>query len=155
MNQSGPWGPTSPPIANSTIADVRAPRVGEGSQVTFTFPIHQPEGELSDFQVGVRASVLKRCRERLRKLATHQSQWGDLLLGMSTLAAGAFLSALTGDVSLSSWRGVLFYCLSPVVAVGTGVAFIFLRKSSSGSVAELTRVLLEDLPDPDHTKAVV
>lgn len=154
MSQEPVWLPDPPPITPATVADVRAPQAGEGSQVTYTYPIRQPERDLNDFQVGVRASVLKRCRDRLSSASAPTFPLGDVLLGVATLTAGAFLGALISDVSLDSWRGVLFYVLSPIVATGAGVAFAFVRTSHGRSCQEVARDVLDELPDPEQTKEI-
>lgn len=154
MSQEPGWLPDPPPITPATVADVRAPLTSEGSQVTYTYPIRQPERDLSDFQVGVRASVLKRCRSRLSSASAPTIPLGDLLLGVATLTAGAFLGALISNVPLDSWRGVLFYILSPIVAAGTGVAFAFVRTSHGRQCYEVARDVLDELPDPEQTKEI-
>lgn len=154
MSQESNWLPDPPPVTRAPVADVHAPQAGEGNQVTYTYPIRQPERDLNDFQVGVRASVLKRCRSRLSSASGSTFPLADLLLGVATLTAGAFLSALVSDVCLDSWRGKLFYIISPIVAVGTGVAFVFVRKSYDRSCHEAARDVLDDLPDPEQTKEV-
>jgi hypothetical protein len=154
MSQEPAWLPEPPPVTSATAADVRAPRAGEGSQVTYTYPIRQPERDLNDFQVGVRASVLERCRSRLSSVSAPTFPLGDLLLGAATLFAGAFLSALMSGVCLASWRGVLFYILSPIIATGTGVAFAFVRTSYGRSCHEAVKNVLDELPNPEHTKEI-
>lgn len=143
--------PAAAPVVAQPAADVKAPQVGEGSQVTYTYPIRQPEEDFNDFQVGVRASLLKRCRERLRAVTKEPFPLPELLLGVSTLTIGATLSAVISGVSLNSWRGVLFFVTMPAVAVGSGVAYGMLRRFNQRAARQLAENILADLPDPDRS----
>jgi hypothetical protein len=133
------------------MAKPNDPKVGEGSQVTYTFPIRQPAEDFNDFQVGIRASVLRRSRARLESIGDQRFPFSELLLGVSTLAAGGSFSAIVSGVSLSSWRGVLFFVLFPVIAVGCGVAYGMLRHFTPRATQQVAVSVLEDLPDPERT----
>ena len=74
-----------------------------------------------------------------------------MLLGGSTLAAGASLSALISDVCLDSENGILFFVIMPMVAVGCGVAYFMLRREGSRTASHLAEETLQDLPDPEKT----
>jgi hypothetical protein len=143
--------PAPAPVAAQPAADIRAPQVGEGNQVTYTYPIRQPEEDFNDFQVGVRASVLKRCRVRLQTIVAQGFSLQEIMLGISTLTAGGALSALISGVELGSWRGVVFFVILPMVAVGSGVGHWMLRRSDLRSTAHLAQEILNDLPDPDRS----
>lgn len=143
--------PAPAPVAAQPAADVRAPQVGEGNQVTYTYPIRQPEEDFNDFQVGVRASLLKRCRVRLQAIAAQGFPLPEVLLGISTLTAGAALSAVISGVPLGSWRGVVFFVILPMVAAGSGVAYVMLRRFGLRSTEHLAEEILNDLPDPDRS----
>lgn len=101
-----PQFPAAAPVVGQPAADVQDPQVGEGNQITYIYPSRQPEEDFNDFQVGVRASLLKRCRGRLQTVAIQGFPLPELLLGVSTLTAGAALSAVISGVQLGSWRGV-------------------------------------------------
>jgi hypothetical protein len=143
--------PAAAPVVGQPAADVHAPQVGEGNQVTYTYPIRQPEEDFNDFQVGVRASLLKRCRGRLQTVATQGFPLPELLLGVSTLTAGAALSAVISGVQLGSWRGVVFFVILPMIAVGSGVAYGMLRRFGLRATQHLAEDILNDLPDPDRS----
>ncbi len=143
--------PAPAPVAGQPAADVQAPPIGEGNQVTYTYPIRQPEEDFNDFQVGVRASLLKRCRVRLQTVAAHEFPLPELLLGTSTLTAGATLSAVISGVQLGSWRGVMFFVILPMIAVGSGVAYGMLRRFSLRATQHLAEDILNDLPDPNRS----
>lgn len=147
-NQADFPGPA--PVVERPAADVRAPRVGEGNQVTYTFPIRQPEEDFNDFQVGIRASLLRRCRGRLGAIADQGFPLSELLLGVSTLAAGGTLSAIVSGVALGSWQGALFFALLPAISVGCGVAYGMLRHFTLRATQQVAADILEDLPNPDR-----
>lgn len=146
-----PQFPAAAPVMGQPAADVQAPQVGEGNQVTYTYPIRQPEEDFNDFQVGVRASLLKRCRGRLQTVATQRFPLSELLLGVATLTAGAALSAVISRVQLGSWRGVVFFVILPMIAVGSGVAYGMLRRFGLRATHHLAEDILNDLPDPDRS----
>lgn len=76
--------------------------------------------------------------------------WAEMLLGLSSLFAGAFLSAIISGVALeANWRSVVFYIISPAVAAGCGVAFFFLRKQNQTTAKSLADHIVEFLPDVD------
>lgn len=55
--------------------------------------------------------------------------WADVMLSVASLFAGTFISAIISGISLDgSVKSVVFYILSPVIAVGCGVAFFFTRR---------------------------
>jgi len=146
-----PQFPAPAPVVGQPAADVQAPQVGEGNQVTYTYPIRQPEEDFNDFQVGVRASLLKRCRARLRTIAAQGFPLPELSLGVSTLAGGAALSAVVSGVQLGSWRGVVFFVILPMIAVGSGVAYGMLRSFGPRATQHIAEDILKDLPDPDRS----
>jgi amino acid transporter len=144
----------SPPPSSATglpAADVQAAVAG-GTVVHQAFPVRRLESELNDFFVQVRASTLNRCRSRLAKVTKARFPWHEVMLGVSSLAFGAFLGALPADLKAATFQAVVFYTLMPIVGVGSGVAFFFLRhKSGSDAVQEADEVLA-DLPDPDKAR---
>lgn len=152
MGEPNSTFPPDAPIIQQPVADVRAPRFQTGNQVTYTYPIRQPEEEFSDFQVGVRASVLKRCRTRLESIGMQCFPVHEVLLGVCTLATGGALSALVSGVQMETGRGLVFFVVLPAVAVGCGVAYGMLRHFTLQATHEIVnQILREDLPDPERT----
>jgi hypothetical protein len=76
---------------------------------------------------------------------------GEALLGVATLTAGGSLSAVISNVTLDSTLGIAFYVVSPMVAVGCGVAYGMLRATGIRTAKHLAQDVLLDLPDPDRT----
>lgn len=143
--------PTAAALTALPTADVHAPGVGAGTQVTRTYPIRQPADDWNDFQVGVWANVLRRSRHRLETVTRQRVHIGEALLGVATLTAGGSLGAVISSVRLDSSLGVAFYVVSPMVAVGCGVAYGLLRATGIRTAKHLAEDVLQDLPDPDKT----
>ena len=79
----------------------------------------------------------------------------EILLGVSTLFAGASLSALVSGISLQvEWRSILFYVISPMIAVGCFVAYLFSRKREGLSKKELAEHILEYIPEKTRKEEV-
>ncbi len=90
--------------------------------------------------------------EKLRSICERVEEpkipWPEIALGLSSLLAGAFLSALISGIALEvNLRSVFFYIISPSISAGCGVAFIFLRKQSQASAKRLADHIVEYLPD--------
>lgn len=151
MSNPEPLAPTPAPVAAGRAADVRARAVDEGTQVTRTYPVRQPVDDWNDFQVGVWANVLRRCRRRLEAISQERIQIGEALLGLATLTAGGSVSAIISGVKLDSALGVTFYIVSPMIAVGCGVAYGMLRSAGIRTARHLAEDVLQELPDPDKT----
>jgi hypothetical protein len=151
MTEPEPLNPVAPPLATQRAADVLAPAPGEGVQVTRTYPVRQPADDWNDFQVGVWANVLRRCRRRLVAVTRERVHIGEALLGLATLTGGGSLSAVIASVKLDSPLGIAFYVISPMVAVGCGVAYGMLRATGIRTARHLAEDVLLELPDPDNT----
>lgn len=148
-NQSDFPAPTS--AVEQPAADVHFPAVGGGNQTTYSYPIRHPEKEVQDFQVVIRATVLRRCRSRLESIAQHRYPKSDVLLAVFTLGVGGALSAALAGVKLPSWQGMVFFIGLPLVSVGCIVAYGMLRHFAPKSVQQLAADILEDLSNPDDS----
>ncbi len=145
------FSPPPPTAAGLPAADVQASVAGS-AVVHQAFPVRRPESELNDFVVQVRASTLTRCRSRLAKVSNARFPWHEIMLGISSLAFGAFLGALPADLKAGTYLAILFYTVMPILGVGTGVAFFFLRHKSGSDAAQEANEVLGDLPDPDKAR---
>jgi hypothetical protein len=143
--------PQEAPVTGLPAADVQAPQTGEGNQVIYTYPIHQPEEEFNDFQVGARASMLKRARKRLNLIINQSISIWEVLLCISSVSLGAVMSAIIAGIKLASWKGIMFYVVLPMVAVGTGVGGAMHRSSGSLTSKRLAREAFDNLPDPERS----
>ena len=98
----------------------------------------------------IELKTVEKIRLICEKAEEPKKPWPEILLGLSSLLAGAFLGALISGIALEmSWRSIAFYILSPSVAVGCGVAFFFMRKQNQTSAKSLADHILEYLPDVD------
>ena len=133
------------------------------SQTTIQENIDNPIGNVFEYtQTNVvryndhieSVAIDKRKIERIKKLCNQGDNKkipvADIFLGLSTLFAGAFLSALASSVPFElGWKAVVFYILSPVITTGCFVAFLFLRHDTNMSVESFSEKILEYLSDVD------
>ena len=145
---NSPTFPTAPPIASQKAADIHATDVGEKPQVSYSFPILKPGEDWNDFQILVRASVLRRTRARLTEHAKQRWPIPEILLGVATLAIGASLSAIVAEVTIGTNKGFWFFIAAPVVAVGTATAYGFLKHYNAKDNKQMAKETLDELPDP-------
>ena len=98
----------------------------------------------------IELKTVEKLRFICEKVEEPKMPWPEIFLGLSSLFAGAFLSALISGIVLeANWRSILFYIASPSVAVGCGVAFFFLRKQNQASAKSLADHIVDFLPDVD------
>jgi len=135
-------------------ADMQIMPSAQGLVMNQTYPVKQPERDKRDFIIPVRASVLDRCRCRLEEVRNPRFTWGELFFGIATSCAGAIAGALTADIQLDSPKGIVFYVILPMFAVGTFVAYLFCRTNSFSKAADIAREVLAEIPDPDKTTLV-
>ena len=141
------------PAAVAVAAAVVAPAPRDpASLVHHSFPVRQPEEDLLEFMVRVRASILRRARGKATLLAKPSFPWEEVLLAISTTATGAVLGGLTATFQAGSKMEVLFQSILPAIAVGTFVAYLFLRNISRTNSAQLARDIIENIPDPDKSR---
>lgn len=152
MPENEPFLPLPPNAVGLPAADLAAPAAPANVEYE-AYPVRKPEADLGDFKVQVRASILTRCRSKLAAVASPRFPWHEVWLGVSTLAAGGFLGALPADNIKGATRiGVLYYTILPIIAVGSFVAYLFLRRSALRDPAEAAGEVLNDLPDPEKTR---
>jgi len=89
---------------------------------------------------------------RLARVTKARFPWHEVMLGVSSLAFGAFLGALPADLQAGTRQAIAFYTLMPIVGVGSGVAFFFLRLMPGRDAAQEAKEALADLPDPDKAR---
>lgn len=149
MHDMTPPPPSATPVP---AADVKVPALGAGSVVHQAYPLRQPEEELNESLVMVRASILRRARRKLSALLTGKFPWPEVLLGLGTLSAGGPLGAVASGVPWNDSKAPFFYLLLPLVAIGAGVAYALLRHLTPQKASTIAQDILEELPDPDRTK---
>ena len=98
--------------------------------------------------VAVNLDSIKKIHSICNQIKSSDSSAGEILLGIATLFAGAFFSAIISSVPyILEWKSILFYGISPVVAVSCFIAFLLLRKNREFSNKEFADRILEYLPD--------
>lgn len=138
---------------NSTVASVSISdsETGETKKTTsYTYPVVQPEEYKNEFMISLRASDIRKVKKICSKAQKSQFPFHELLLGLSTTLIGCTLGALGSGIHLSSFAGVIFYILCPIIATGTFVSYIFIRKSSIKDINELVENVEEYIPNPDR-----
>lgn len=148
--------PPSPNVKGLPAADIHVSRKDANDRslsLSQTFPVYQSEADQNEFLVPVRASVLASCRNKLSKVAKGKAPWHELLLALCTLALGATLGAIPADIKPGTRNYFLYFTVFPVVAVGSGMAYFFLRRESIKEPAEIATDILNHLPEPKKTSA--
>ncbi len=137
---------SSLPMADAKMNPANGPGV-----TPYYYQVKQPEEDLNDFIIEVRASKLRNIRKKISQLANSSFPWHELLLGISTTALGAFFSGLLSNISLLSLQGKFVFILCPVIAMGAGVGYFFKRYVDLKIPKILAEDLLNELVDPDKT----
>lgn len=65
----------------------------------------------------------------------------ELLLSLSTAALGAFISFLTAGASFNDWKGYVGYIVMPLIVVGCGISWLFVRKMKTQDYNDLISAL--------------
>ena len=77
--------------------------------------------------------------------------WSDVFLGAASLFSGAVFSAIVSGISIeANWQCILFYIVFPSLAVGSIVAYVFMRIQIQLSIKSMAISLLELLPDSNE-----
>ena len=148
-----PFSPPHPNVEAIPTADVRLP-MGPGDYRHAAYPVKRPEEELNEFIVECRATTLMRCREKLVAIRDSSFPWHEILLAIASLTIGTSLGALSSEISYTGnpilWK--FLFMLLPVIGLGTGIAYAFLRYQNTKGTAATAREILEVLPDPNNSK---
>ncbi|OEH84281.1 hypothetical protein BHU72_10730 [Desulfuribacillus stibiiarsenatis] len=136
-------------VSSLPVADVVLKSDNSVVTTSYQYEVKQPEEDKNDFIVEVKASKLKRVREKLELLTSDRFPLYELFLGISSTCLGAFLSALASDIQLTTRKGQFLFIFCPIVAMGTGVAYLFLRYISILKPKIIATDLLVEIVDPD------
>lgn len=140
------------PQAAAAPAAVVTPQPAADSLIHQSFPVRQPEQDLEEFYVYVRASQLKQARAAADANKSQGIPWDEILLAISTTSCGAFLGALTATFEKGSKWPILFFNILPAITVGAFVAYLFMRASAKKATGHLAGKILETIPDPDKAR---
>ena len=122
--------PSPPNTTELPVAYYTAPMGSANAIVQQSFPVRQPEQDINEFIIQVRASTLIRSRRHLERIRTNKLPWHEILLALSSLSWGAVLGAIPANIPLGVWKWYFFFVFLPVVGVGTAVAYFFKRREA-------------------------
>lgn len=145
--------PPRAPVVEANASDVL--QSGKNSHSLFqpSHPIRQPENEVNEFQVLVRATVLSTVRLKLVSLRDRAGDYSDGLLAVAMLCFGGVLGALISKTSLTEpYVGKFVYIILPVLGTASIVSYFFKRGDDTANVRASAKELLELIPDPDKTE---
>jgi hypothetical protein len=153
INNGNKFFPPAPMATSIPTADITFPP--ENNNVRHAaYPVKQPEDEINEFMVEVRATKLSRCRTLLAELKEDKFPWAEFLLAVSSLAIGASLGALSSDVSYSAnallWKFLFIFL--PLVGVASLTAYFFIRNTTNKAASRIATAVLNELPDPIKSK---
>jgi hypothetical protein len=138
-------------VQSIPAADFKADLVDRIETTTLTYAVRLPQKDKNDFLVQVWASTLYRCRHKLLKVKQSHFPYGEVLLAVSTLFLGLIFGAWQAGIKIPDSDGFFFYVVSPVIAVGTMVAYFFHRHISIFEPKNIVDEVLDELPNPDDT----
>jgi hypothetical protein len=133
------------------MADAKVNSEINPSMTQYYYQVKQPEEDINDFLIEVRASKLRNIRKKVSQLTNPKFPWYELLLGVSTTALGAFFSGLLSDITLDSSQGIIVFIICPLISVGAGVGYFFKRYVDLKIPKLLAEDLLDELVDPEKT----
>lgn len=103
--------------------------------------------------IAVEEKNIQKIKEICRNAEEPHMPAAEICLSISSLFAGAFFSAIISGIQMEfSWKAIVFYILCPMIAVGCGVAFFFLRHNEQISVNTIAIRILENLPETESEK---
>ena len=136
--------------SNCTVADIKIKNTSMNTPVAvMTYVIKQPDEYAKDFIVGLRASEIRKVRKCCEEAKKNKFPWCEILLAISTSCVGCSLGAFASSVALNSLKGVFMYIISLIIATGTFVAYLFMRKTSVTDVNDLAEKVKEYIINPD------
>ncbi|MET3431461.1 tetratricopeptide (TPR) repeat protein [Herbaspirillum seropedicae] len=127
------------------IGGAALPPKKPSSEYVETLPVLEAPKELPDYVTYVKGSNLRKARAQLERLKNARFAWAELLLAVASLCLGAYLGVLPTDIQ--GVRLSFFYkTILPVVGVGAGVAYLFLRRMDIVSSRDVATDVLDRLP---------
>lgn len=126
-------------------ADIKATIEENEIYQQHTYPILPTVQDSEDYMYSIRVSTLDRWRSKINNLIKNKFPWHELLLAISTLLAGAILSALISNIKLNTDLGILFYVVLPPIFLATLVAYFFVRYNSVHSPTEQLSEVKDEL----------
>ena len=87
----------------------------------------------------VDVSLIDNIKNECKKAKETKFSFAELLLGISSLLLGAFLSAIMSQVKYElQILSVIFYTICPTLGFGCGIAYFFCRKNENDDIRKFT-----------------
>lgn len=118
---------------------------------TIEMGVFMPNDDVNDFIIQVRASLIKRIRDKLSPLCKQKFPLTEILLGVSTTLIGVVLSSIAADIKITETKGIIIFVVLPVIAAICGTSYFFVRANNVVSISKFAEDLLEEIPNPDST----
>ena len=108
-------------------------------------------GVIKEKKVMLDASRIRRIEEACKKAQEAKNSNAEIYLGVSSLLAGAFLSAIISSISYElSFLGVFFYTICPTGAVSLFVAYMMTRNNERMSLRGLAESVRQEIENTDE-----
>ncbi len=117
----------------------------------YSYAIKTPRPYITENEIKVRESVLRKVRSHLKKIDQNKIDWSDLFLALTTLSAGIIFSTLLSGVDFGSIQGKISYTAAPAVMTASLVAYIFMKRAEKDNPRQIAKECLLEIPDPDDT----
>lgn len=138
-------------VKSLPAADVSMLSIDSTITSKYVYPVKRPVEYENDFLIQVKASEIRKIRKKLNEKDQCNFPFHEVLLGVSSITFGAFISALITGVELNfSIVSIVAYIVCPVITAGTFVAYYFNRKINNNSIEALVETILDLLVDPDN-----
>lgn len=118
---------------------------------TIKMEVVRPNDDENDFIIQVRASLLKRIRDKLSPLCKQKFPLTEILLGVSTTLIGVVLSSIAADIKIEETKGIIIFVVLPVIAAICGTSYFFVRANNVVLISKFAQELLKEIPNPDAT----
>lgn len=101
--------------------------------------------------IPVDVTMLDKIKRKCEEIKSAKFPIEELLLGIASLLAGAFLNALFASVKLeATMLGVFSYIICPTGTAGCGVAYAMLKKTGTHNAHQVAKEILECIQDIEN-----
>jgi hypothetical protein len=117
------------------------------STISRSYDVATPTLDLRDYIVQMSGNRLNSLRTDLESQKDKSSFWKDVFLALFGLFGGAFIASYCAGVKMdSSWGSAIAYTISPVISVGSLVAFFYNTKYETSTRNAIIERVLKDIP---------
>jgi len=133
------------------VADIKAKVEGEKIVQQYSYPVIPSSDDQEDFMISIRATNLRRWREKLAEISENAIPWAEILLALTAIIFGAIVSAIVSGIEVSSTKGIWFYIVLPPIGTASLVSQFFVRHISKSRPAKIAEELTREIPNPENT----